>query len=444
MRGEREKKNLDKVVLQGLNKPIPPAACERALGYLARVRSLGVDLDEKIPEGLLWPILSASFESHGLPLLPNLERLDIDFYTYDRNEYLIPLLSPSLKTLIIRCKRPPKLNAIFSLLNIARVQGCDLEHFAYYGDDLAPHIPKVLTSFNNLRSVSFPLNHPSKVKAPITIIEFLRSLPCLRSLVCHIGTFSHPTDEDVFCHNSLKEIIITVSEPVSLHDLFRTCTFPSVTTVRIRSIRLVTMEGIGSSCPNTRNLSFTINAIKPPLSFNHLVSLLSLPIQSFTLRVSKHTLTASDLRSFAESWPEIRYLRISSDTLFVDPLSSLAAFSNHPHLNHLNIPLPLFQLVNDISKGRDAEVMDISPQSSSISPLRTLFLKYTGAGPRPPRLSTKKKRVVVEHLLKLFPNLEEFMFLTDPGEDSSIGDNLAKFQEILVELREEGEGGIST
>lgn len=386
------------------------------------------------PEGLLWPILSASFDSHG-PLLPNLERLDIEFYIYDRNEYLIPLLSTSLKTLVISCERPPKLNAIFTFLNLAKVQGCDLKHFTYYGDPIH-HIPEAITLFGNLQSVCFPLNRAPQTKAPITIIQFLRSLPFLRSLTCPIGTFSSSTDEDRFCHNNIKELAIAVSEPAALRDLFRMCTFPSVTTVRIRSGELLSMEGIESSCPNTRKINLTVNAVNPPLNFNHLSSLLSLPIQSFILRVQEHTLTASDLRSFAEAWPNICYLRITSDTPF-DPLPSLAAFSDHSCLTHLNMPLPFFHLLNDILKEQDSRATDVSPQGSDMSPLRTLFLRYGGAGPCPPRLSTKKKRAVVGHLLRLFPNLEELVFSVDPAEVSSIEDNLAKFQDVLVKLKEE-------
>lgn len=105
--------------------------CGRALGYLARIKDLAV-CQSGSPEELLWPILSASLNFHR-PLLPNLRVLHIHFYVYGRNEYFIPLLSPSIKTLAIDCERRPRLDAILTFLNLAKARGCDLEDFTLIG-----------------------------------------------------------------------------------------------------------------------------------------------------------------------------------------------------------------------------------------------------------------------------------------------------------------------
>lgn len=190
----------------------------------------------------------------------------------------------------------------------------------------------------------------------------------------------------------------------------------------LRTLEVLNLEVVQLSCPNMRKLDLKFRTPGAPLEFRHLVPLLSLSIQSFTISVPEHTLTTSNLYSLVEAWPNISLLKITSDTLF-DPLPSLAIFSVCQCLNTLYAPLSLAGLLEDISKEREGAI----PHGGNTSPLRALHLTHWGPGP----LSTMEKRVVVERLLRLFPRLAELKFVAGC---LYIEDGLEEFREIFAEL----------
>lgn len=134
-----------------------------------------------ISDESIWPILLTCLGPHG-PLLPDLQRLELILHTYDRNEYLTPLLSPPLTTLEIYTVHSPKNN----LLNLASARGCDLEDFQYRGPP-TPEILEPIMSFETLKNVTLTLAQIPQLKPSVTIVQFLPSLPSLRALVYHIG-----------------------------------------------------------------------------------------------------------------------------------------------------------------------------------------------------------------------------------------------------------------
>lgn len=381
-----------------MNKPIPLAICERVLTYLARVKQLRVYHGGYVGEP--WPILAASLSVRG-PLLPNLNTLCVTFYAWDHIESQITLLSPSLKTLVIECKRSPKLGAIVTFMNLAKARGCDLRSFTFIGAT-GCGIPGGITLFNNLEEVRLPIEEPFESSLLTTIVQFLRSLPSLRLLSCHIGSFLSPSKEELFCHTNLKKITFRSDcRSHQLAEVFHKCTFPSVTNATLQSYEPLSLDIIRfkSSCPDTQELNLRFKAPYASLNFNHLGPLLSLCIRSFTLSVLEHTLTQSNLRSFAEAWPNIHFLQITSETLF-DPLPSLTTFSIYPCLKTLIVPLSLARLLEDISEEHQDT---IESRGKSMSPLCMICLKRWGPVPLP----TAGRRVIVEHLLRLFPSLVE-------------------------------------
>lgn len=154
----------------------------------------------------MWPILACLCPHR--PILPNLQRLEVSFFIYDRNEYLIPLLSPSLKTLVIDCVCPPKHNAIPTFLNLAKVRGCHLEDFTYL-EHPTYKVFEAIALFKTLQHVRLPVGDTPELKVSITIAQFLASIPSLRSLKCHVEAFApSASHEDQLCHTSLQKIKI--------------------------------------------------------------------------------------------------------------------------------------------------------------------------------------------------------------------------------------------
>lgn len=379
----------------------------------------------------IWPILCACLDSNG-PLLPNLKELRVSFQTYDRNEYIIPLLSPSIKVLMISGECPLKGDAILTILNVIKVRGCDLEDFTYSGPPIR-YVPEAIISFKNLRRVSLPLDCIPQPEASITIVQFLASLPSLRSFTCNIGIFLPSTGEVRLSHANLQKIKI-ISKPEMLHELFCVCVFPSVANVKILFNEILSMDGIESSFPNTHTLELILTGLlftMSPLDFRHLTSLRYLPIQSFKLHVNYHTLTPSDLRSLAESWPDIRFLEIVSHTLF-DPLPSLAVFADHQRLDCLRLQLPLHRLLNHIFKVQNLIEADVATQSRNRPPLCTLSWDCYALDLVETPVSATDKHVLVEYLLRLFPGLQELQFeYVHPFTTFDPSD----LQAVLVEMR---------
>lgn len=412
------------------------------LGYLARIRELTVCHDEppSVDEEPIWPVLYACLSPHG-PFLQHLQCLNIKYLINNHSEYLIPFLSPSLKDLEISSYLPLKARSIATILNLAKAHGCDLESFTYSGYPIH-HIPEAIMLFKNLQVVQFPPHKLPSPRTPITIVQFLASLPSLRWFACHLGAFSPAiTDEYRFRHTNLQ-MIETKSEPNALRELFRTCVFPSVTDVKILYNEVPSMEGIESSCPNIRrfNLRFDshiLQGLDEPVEFKHLSPLLSLPIQVFTLSGGFNSnLTSSDLRTFAESWPGLRSFRVYSRTK-LDPLPSLAAFSNHPSLGELDLHLSFHHFLHDFPK------VPIMMQTGAAnhnkkSCLRVLQFDYrTGRDRDQALVSTSEKHALVEYMLHLFPRLEKF----DLGFLDNLlhEEELEELQGILLELRKERE-----
>lgn len=378
----------------------------------------------------MWSIL-ASICPHR-PILPNLQRLEVLFFLYSRKEYLLPLLSPSLKTLLFSCAHPPKPKVISTLLNIAKTRGCTLEDFTYLGP-LILEVLEAIMSFKTLQNVTLSPDEMHQPTVPVTIAQFLASLPSLRSLTCYVGVFAPSTaDEDQLCHTSLQKIKIR-SDQKALSDLFRVCRFPSVTDVEIMFDKVLSMGGIESSCPNARklHLSFT-STTDLPLGFMHLASLRSLPIQSFAALVRKHTLTPSDLSIFVESWPNLRILKIISKTGF-DPLQSLPVFVKHQRLECLDLRLPLQRLFDLIPTMRNLMETDAVAKGTRRSVLRSLTLHRDVHWIKEPPASEEDKRTLVEYLLRLFPSLHHLK-LEPVGSFSDI--RLGELQEILARMEQ--------
>lgn len=153
-----------------MNRPIPPVACRRALQYLARIRKLVVCQDRSLSGyEAIWLILLTCLGAHG-PILPNLQHLEIDFHTLDRNEYLIPLLSPPLKNLLINSMGSPKHNMVSTMINLANAHGCDLEDFVYFGRPTHKVFVPIM-SFTTLKNVTLPHYRLPQLKASVTIIQ---------------------------------------------------------------------------------------------------------------------------------------------------------------------------------------------------------------------------------------------------------------------------------
>ncbi len=426
-----------------LNRPLPHAAQDRVLNYLARIRELTVDHGR--PPGarqITWPILSACLNP-GKPLLPNLRRLKIDYFNYSCNEHLVPLLSPSLKKIAIEFRDPQKPpNTVLMILSLAELNGCDLEIFKYTGP-LLHRLPESVTQFQNLQHVqlSRPLGAPSE-KSPITVVKFLTLLPSLRSFVCDLAAFSPLTDDgDQICYLNLQKIDIK-ARPQALRELFHRCSFPSVNEVKFqRDTEIPSFEGLASSCPNTRKLSlhfpFDFYGINnDALELKHIASLLSLPIQIFELDTDSHKFTPSDLHTLVESWPNLRSFQIKSDTQLAT-LPSLAAFSKLPLLSHLDVGLPLSRLLEDFSSVKNPIETHAATQQNKSS-LRSLSLT-NGYNPTQSshRATFAEKRLLMGYILLLFPDLERVQISEEYGLSPLSEEELGEFQEILLDLRKE-------
>lgn len=414
---------------------MPHAARDRALGYLTRIRQLTTEHHFRSSEPI-WPILSTCLNSRK-PLLPNLQCLEIEYFSDDRNEYLIPLLSPSLKTLLIQNDHPLKVRTI---LNLAKVSNCDLEHFAYDGYT-SQRLFEAIMLFENLQSVKLSLYDKPSKKVSVTIIKFLTSLPSLRSLTCVLGVFSPFMDGDQLRHISLQKIEIE-AQVNELHELFHRCVFPSVTNVKIlMRDEISSFEGLKMSCPNTRKLDLDIFSLGRdyPMRFKWLAALRSLPIQTFKLNVFYHDLTPSDLRTFAESWPDLHSFQIRSITKF-DPLLSFPIFSNLPYLDYFKVHMPLCHLLSNISKVPDLVATYVTTQGRR-SGLRTLHFEDDDNCPRPyPVILAAEKQMLVKYMLLLFPSLEGFKFSgSTHSHDALFQKDQLELGEILSKLREESE-----
>lgn len=428
-----------------MNKPLTHAAQKRTLEYLAWISELTVVHNE--PPGVaepIWLILSICLGTRE-PLLPNLRRLNIEYLAFDRTEleYLIPLLSPSLKVLSIRCTHPPKVRAISTILNFAKASGCSLKNFVYDGC-ISRQLPEATALFKDLQIVHFPIdgNPLDQQEASITIVKFLTLLPSLRSLTCNLAVFPNSMDDEhQLCHTSLEEITV-ISPANALCRLFRRCTvFPSVTDVTfLRDGEIPSFEALASSCPNIRRFDLCCTTGRDDgedLAFKHLVTLLPLPIQIFNLEVEDHKLTQSDIHTLAQSWLDLRSFRFwSLDKL--DPLPTLAAFSKSPRLCYLNVDVSFGYLLDNIPKMRELIGTYVATQGHK-SPLRSLPFVIQ----RPTRtleVTAAEKRLFVECILLLFPNLERFEFLGGYTHPFLSEYELAEFQEILLTMRKEREG----
>lgn len=210
------------------------------------------------------------------------------------------------------------------ILELAKERGCHLEVFTY---DRSPvqRVPEVLALFKTLQNVQITLNYPLQHESSITVVEFLTSLPHLRSLTCNPMVFLRCTTEEVIRHTSIQKMDIT-SPPTPLWELFQRCIFPSVTDLRIASsndtrgfenpgLSRPAFDGLHTSCPNVQKLKLQASHISdhdddPTFEFKHFAPLLSLPVHIFHLQVGKLYLTPSDLRTISESWRNLRSFKI--------------------------------------------------------------------------------------------------------------------------------------
>lgn len=429
-----------------LSEPLPEAARRRVRKYLERIRELAVRKiqSRNAPaEEPLWSILSTCLNSRG-PLLPKIQSLEISSIFCADNQYLQLFLSPSIKVLeLVNCDASsPKLNGVTTTLKCVKASGCDLHAFKCGGDPI-PDAPEALMIFKNLQSVEFPLIPIPKQKSSVTITQFLASLPYLRSLTCRTAAFLRSKDEDRVCHTSLQKIRIR-SKPTAFRELFRRCTFPSVTNVDIQfdKFKNPSMDSIVSSCPEICQLEIFVNRNDVGcqiLEFKHVAALLSLPIQSFTLHVQKCTLTPSDLCKFAKSWPDLRSFRLCSVLTMLNTVPPLAAFLGHPRLNTLHLILPCCHLLDDIPKMQNLikTARDVPARGGNPPPLHTLnFINYNRLRPPQTPRTTAEKHVIVEYLLQEFPSLQKLRLWTY-GRSST--DDAAEYEKILKELRKERE-----
>lgn len=199
------------------------------------------------------------------------------------------------------------------------------------------------------------------------------------------------------------------------------------------------MEGIKSGCPNINHLEFV--PLCPgddpePLEFRHIASLQFLPMQFFDLLVHEHTLTTTDISDLAQSWPKLRYFKIDSCTK-MEPLPTLIAFSNHQHIDNLNLHLPLRDLLDDNPKMRGSIGADLAGKGSPTLRRISFHCPFVHPKGTPPE-SEDDKRTLVKYLLRLFPNLKE---LQVEGWGISPEAEPEELQDILDEV---SKGGVSS
>lgn len=446
-----------------LNKPLPHAARQRAFELLTRIRKATI-FEPESPRGesftwpildpgsprkadFVWSILEACLDRSG-PLLPYLRHLVIGPACGARMDCVAPLISPTLKILKIHS---PADGLLLPLLDLGKTRGCDLKVLIYRGY-LYPRALEAITIFKDLQDVGMALCR--KHGPPTTTIaKFLAALPSLRELTCDLAIFRPCATEETFCHTNLQRIYIS-SLAVDLQEFFRRCSFPSALDVMIREMHITPIhtsyqafEGLDTSFPNVQKLDLHV-AVRwslqhtLPLDFKHIAPLLSLPMREFTLISSEQlNLTLSDLRTISESWPNLHSFSLFvPNNLGLCALPSLIAFSNHPHLNFLNLGFSPHFLLNDIT-----EVLDLmtthAPTSSPRSELFKLCFSRSGFPEQIPDVTKAEKRSLVEFLLLMFPGLKKLIFITGIGdlENPSFQKLGVELEEILLELRIERE-----
>ncbi len=426
---------------------------KRALEYLARIRHLGLS-QTRLPneEELLCPILSDCLDCFG-PLMPSLQRLDLtcDFKVTRgfRIDCLTPTLSSVLKVLKIDGYGLEEDKPTLPMLDLARARGCDLEVFICNITTIN-HAVEALASFRTLREVELsPFLQDDSHQGSITIVEFLASLPSLRSLTCDLSVFLRCTSKDILHHTSLQKINID-SRPMLFWHLFHTCTFPSVTEARFHycystsrwnqlldsnPTHHLAFQGLDTSCPNIRKLKVEISdQTFDVLDFKHIGPLLALPMQAFYLNAPNVILTPSDFQLISQSWPGLHSFKICTRKNTNGALLSLLAFSNQPYLEHLLLDIEPHSLLNDIT-----EVPDLIA-TYALSPTRvtqrnpcTLYISERSILDEILIVARADERLLVELLLLVFPGLEFAPKYSHNSDDETV----AEFREILLELRKE-------
>lgn len=336
-----------------------------------------------------------------------------------------------------------------TVLNLVRTKGFDLKVLIYEGG-LIQGLPGIVASFKNLQDIKLGLYRLPKRNSSLTFIEFLASLPSLRSLACDLDSFATCKDKNASIrHTTLKRIDLH-STTKALGCFFRSCVFPSVTDARIvNGNKVPTFVGLELSFPKLQELKLSIGLLvghegSPPIKLPHLASLLSLPIRAFTLEVvgRQHNLAFCDLHTIVDSWPDLRSFKLCSDTDFQD-LPSLAPFSCHPSLESLDLHLPVHGFLDSVSKVSDLTGAHSITQGHRASPLHTLFFTIPGLyahGKQDATISsTAGKQIFVEYLLLLFPSLRELGRVHCPHHPLPKDNILPELQGILQELRNKRE-----
>lgn len=408
-----------------VNRPLPDAARDRALEYLARIRRLEEVQSGRIRDrkGLLLPVLAACLECPRV-LFPHLGYLEV--HTRDirsaRVDCIATLIPPTLKVLKITtdASHDDKLGLL--ILELAKERGCNLEAFTDNNSPLQ-RLPEVLVFFKTLQDMKITPSYPLLNGSSITIFQFLTSLPHLRSLTCNLVIFVRCTTEQTIRHTNLQRMDI-ISPSISLWELFQRCIFPSVTELTVRTCNDTChspgvekypdpgrppFDGLDTSCPNVQDLRLCACQILPvTFGLKHFVPLLSLPVRLFDLDVDSIDLTPSDLRIISESWTNLYSFKIPAiNTFYFDALPYLAAFSNHSHLSHLDLNIRPHFFLRNISRVPGMIAAHTLTQVARPNPCTVYLITLCGPDPdEVPVITIAEKRSLVEYLLLLFPSLK--------------------------------------
>lgn len=407
-----------------VNGPLPDAARDRALEYLARIRRLEEVQSGRIRDrkGLLLPVLAACLECPRT-LFPHLGYLEV--HTYDISsaqvDRIATLISPTLRVLKITTddSHDDKLGLL--ILELAKERGCNLEAFTYNNSPVQC-LPEVLVFFKTLQDVKITPSYPLHNGSSITIFQLLTSLPHLRSLTCNLVIFVRCTTEQTIYHTNLQRMDI-ISPSILLWELFQGCIFPSVTELTVRTCNDTChspgventdhgrppFDGLDTSCPNVQDLRLSACQILPvTFGLKHFVPLLSLPVRSFDLDVDSIDLTPPELQIISESWTNLYSFKIPAiNTFYFDALPYLAAFSNHSHLSHLDLNIRPHFFLHNISRVPGMIAAHTSTQVARPNACTVYLITLCGPDPdEVPIITIAEKRSLVEYLLLLFPSLK--------------------------------------
>ncbi|KAJ3573693.1 hypothetical protein NP233_g2265 [Leucocoprinus birnbaumii] len=315
-------------------------ARDRAKEYLSYVRTFrtGLELDD----AEFWPLLARCLESQE-PLMPNLKWLYVstsqDGGTVALSSLVALVLSPS----IMRFSVGPQPLEDHSLLDMMRVQDCNLTRLELYGPMPLSIIPTI-AALDSLRAIQISVSR--ETEPTTSIFDFIASLPQLQILDCDTYSFAMPIPfpSESITHTSLRELRIS-----GLHDFIGDL----INGIRLPGLVKMTLESpSGESISPRRELHrllathfpqiqhLDIRNLSPEfyVTFADLVPLFPLPLTFFACCPASMRFIELDFQMLLENLPVLRHFSMEMRRCN-DAFKLLSIASRHPQLQQLSLTI---------------------------------------------------------------------------------------------------------